>query len=1716
MSVTSSGATVTTYGAYTIYSFLSGTGSLTVSSSAISGVDVLIVGGGAGGYPGGSGGWEGGGGGAGELIYKTNQTFAVGTYGTTVGYGGGSGQNGGYSRLTGLSTTLTANGGGTGTKATGTAQNGGSGGGAGHNGGISKVGKARSGTTGVNYTTQSSRDRLDASTGSTDQVGHFAYSGGYKSSGGNHGGGGGGAGGHGAAGNSTSPGGSGKSYNIRTGSTQPYAGGGGGGARTGTSVPGGSGVGGYGASTGGSGPLAGGNATANTGSGGGGSVHSSGSNIGGSGGSGIIVIRLQLASVPDPPTSVAGTLGDTETTLSWTAPSYPGTTAISGYKIEERQPGVSNWTVNTANTGTTAVTKIITGLTNGATYQYRVSAINSNGTSNASTASSNITPSTPTVPSSPTGISGTANSEMVSLSWTASIEHDDAPVTGYNIQHSTDSGSNWTDSTANTNSNSTAYNATGLTNGTAYIFRIRASSAEGWGNYSSNSASFTPRSFSITATGPAPSTITINGVDHYLHTFSYNSYSQTSGWSGQTSYTVTVSGAASRQVDMLIVGGGGGGGTNFYDTGTRDDRDGAGGGAGGVVLITSYNFPSDGTYYFVVGRGGNPGIYDQLSEPSTANGPDNEKIGVNGLRGKKSYVISAGGTGIALAGTGGGGSGHNGGGSQSWGTGSISWSAGPRPLNGDGNGASGGAARATQNAGTGDSVGGSSWSGSYPEGKEKGGSGSYYSNYRGGRGGGGGAGTDMFGSTPSNNAVNGGTGYTSSFTGSSYTYGKGGDGNRSPTSSAATLGSGGEGYSSGSLNTSNIAYRARKGGDGVIYLRYIATPTVPDPPTNVGGTTGNQLVNLSWTAPSYPGSSAITGYKIELTTDNGSNWSVNTADTVSTAVTKTITGLTNNTTYKFRVSAINTVGTSTASTASANLVPNLSPPDPPTGVSGTVEHEQTTLSWTAPSFVGTSAITGYKIELTTDNGSNWTVNTANTGTTAVTKIVTGLTNLTSYKFRVSAINSDGTSNPSTASDTISPTGNPGDISSNNILLSHLQIAYNQVNNPTDLANPIGLSEFKGCEYIVTTTITVNEGQWTRTTPGSYTWTCPANITSVSVACCGGGGGGCYYSSTSSSVNYPMNGGGGGGLGWKNNISVTPGQNYDVVVGAGGGSGLYYTGTGAAQDGGTSYFISTSTVSGAGGAGGRYLQDILGGTHTGDGGGDGGAASNHLNSYTSGPAGGGGAGGYSGNGGDGRQENSGFAAASGSGGGAGGWDSISTNAESSGGGGVGYEGKGTTGTSQSQGGSGGNAGGTTTSNQNGGNYGGGGGGASSSYYANGGDGGDGFVRIIWGGNRVFPDTNTADSTGTFNVDTDVTHSMPDTNLNINSIRGHKFKNMTPIMTITCVGGQTGANINNGDPTNDTYITLTFTSSEPTSNFVQSDITAPSGTISLFSSTSSTVYTARFTPTSLTNDTDHTISLSQGAYTNNKTTIGCQNNAVQFVWTYITFVGTDIRTSFYEISNRFLNSQTYMNNSGDYNGPYDVGEVQQGYTGNNVRLYLVHKVTAVTTYYNDTPIAAVIHLNASDVIQNSWIFSSNNGGSGSGWQTVSNGISASSTVGTGFTPQTASGYTYGTLYSATTTKFGWATGTGSAYTGAADGIAANTTSFPVGNGTVNQSSGTFYMYRECSGAARYHCAIARSPQFNIISGDKIRVVHALTGPTSEASNIDPDDSIYIGVY
>ena len=237
-----------------------------------------------------------------------------------------------------------------------------------------------------------------------------------------------------------------------------------------------------------------------------------------------------------------------------------------------------------------------------------------------------------------------------------------------------------------------------------------------------------------------------------------------------------------------------------------------------------------------------------------------------------------------------------------------------------------------------------------------------------------------------------------------------------------------------------------------------------------------------------------------------------------------------------------------------------------------------------------------------------------------------------------------------------------------------------------------------------------------------------------------------------------------------------------------------------------------------------------------------------------------------------------------------------------------------------------------------------------------------------------------------------------------------------------------------------------------------------------------------------------------------------------------VGTDITSSFYEISNRFIASDTYMGSTVDYNGPYDVGEVQTDFIGSG-RVYIGVKVTASTTYYNDIPIAGVqvISSNGSTLLA-SWIFNTSSGGSGSGWQTYTSEISGTSTFGFPISPATASAYSYVTVNTTSGVgRFSYATSTGSSNTGAADGIAntyklsgsgGSSTLAPVGNGTISQSASTYYAYRETSGSTRYYGAVMRSPTYTFSGGEYIRVIHAVTGAST--APMSSNDSLYVAVY
>ena len=101
------------------------------------------------------------------------------------------------------------------------------------------------------------------------------------------------------------------------------------------------------------------------------------------------------------------------------------------------------------------------------------------------------------------------------------------------------------------------------------------------------------------------------------------------------------------------------------------------------------------------------------------------------------------------------------------------------------------------------------------------------------------------------------------------------------------------------------------GGD--VYSVNISS-TAPQSPTNLSAKAiSSSQINLSWSAPSDNGGSAITGYMIERSQDNGNTWTTIISNTGSTSTTYSNTGLSPSTTYTYRVSAINSIGTSSPS-----------------------------------------------------------------------------------------------------------------------------------------------------------------------------------------------------------------------------------------------------------------------------------------------------------------------------------------------------------------------------------------------------------------------------------------------------------------------------------------------------------------------------------------------------------------------------------------------------------------------------------------------------------------------------------------------------------------------------------------------------------------------------------------------------------------------------------
>ena len=194
----------------------------------------------------------------------------------------------------------------------------------------------------------------------------------------------------------------------------------------------------------------------------------------------------ESSSPPSPPTGLLLTPGYAQIALKWNA-SFQATS----YNI--KRATVSGGPYITVATGVTATSYTDTGLTNGTTYYYVVSATDAAGEGINSTEAS-ATPSA-ALPAAPTGLTATAGNGQVILTWNSS-----AAATSYNVKRATVSGGPYTTFAASiTTTNDTD---TGLTNGMTYYYVVSGVNPGGEGADSSQ-VSATPTPVLAPITGSA-------------------------------------------------------------------------------------------------------------------------------------------------------------------------------------------------------------------------------------------------------------------------------------------------------------------------------------------------------------------------------------------------------------------------------------------------------------------------------------------------------------------------------------------------------------------------------------------------------------------------------------------------------------------------------------------------------------------------------------------------------------------------------------------------------------------------------------------------------------------------------------------------------------------------------------------------------------------------------------------------------------------------------------------------------------------------------------------------------------------------------------------------------------------------------------------------------------------------------------------------------------
>jgi hypothetical protein len=400
-------------------------------------------------------------------------------------------------------------------------------------------------------------------------------------------------------------------------------------------------------------------------------------------------------------------------------------------------------------------------------------------------------------------------------------------------------------------------------------------------------------------------------------------------------------------------------------------------------------------------------------------------------------------------------------------------------------------------------------------------------------------------------------------------------------------------------------------------------------PTAVTGlsTTVNSSSQITVSYTGY-GNDGITGYKVEKRPSGGS-WSTVSASTEDTS--HAVTGLSTYTDYDFRVSAINSVGTSSAvTTSSLTKTQGIVPSVPTNFTTSVISTSQINLSWTA-SITGNPTPT-YKIEYKLNSSGSWTELVASQAGTTYNK--TGLSGYTEYDFRVSALNAQGTSNTISVTATRTSGVTPAQVTgltltdnkpnvgivwsadstgipSVTYTLEHslsstfasgitvkasggTGLSYTDSSVTQDVThyyrvkavNVLGSGTYSSISNIMIQSLAITTTGATVSTSGGYTyykWTSNGTASivgyTVDILLVGGGGGG----GGTGNGNWGSGGGGGGGIAVINNWTGYASGSQTISVGSGGGGSSSSGGSG----GGATGFGNITANGGGGGSRGQY-------------------------------------------------------------------------------------------------------------------------------------------------------------------------------------------------------------------------------------------------------------------------------------------------------------------------------------------------------------------------------------------------------------------------------------------------------------------------------------------------------------------------------------------------